>query len=92
MRTLFTTLLAGAATLALGVAAQAAGHEGPIKIGFMTTLEGTYTVLGEEGQRGFQIALNDFENMAGGRPLEVIVAPTDASPETALRAVRKLVE
>lgn len=80
-------------TLAAGTATGAFAQSGePLKVGFMTTLEGTYTVLGEEGQRGFQIAVNDFEAKAGGRPIEVIVAPTDASPESALRAVRKLVE
>ena len=91
MTKLTRALMAG--TMIAGLAGAASAQEGePLKIGFMTTLEGTYTVLGEEGQRGFQIALNDFENAAGGRPLEVIVAPTDASPESALRAVRKLVE
>ena len=33
-----------------------------IKIGFMATLEGPYTVLGEDSQRGFEIALNEFNN------------------------------
>ncbi|MCT8973853.1 ABC transporter substrate-binding protein [Microbaculum marinisediminis] len=64
----------------------------PVKVGFMATLEGTYTVLGEDGQRGFEVALKKWGNKAGGRDIEVIVAPTDASPESALRAVRKLVE
>ena len=63
-----------------------------IKVGFMATLEGTYTVLGEDGQRGFEVALKEFGMKAGGKDIEVIVAPTDASPESALRAVRKLVE
>ena len=63
-----------------------------IKVGFMATLEGTYTVLGEDGQRGFQLALNKHGNKAGGKDIEVIIGATDASPESALRAVRKLVE
>ena len=63
-----------------------------IKVGFMATLEGTYTVLGEDGQRGFQVAMKQAGYKAGGKDLEVVVAPTDASPESALRAVRKLVE
>ena len=29
-----------------------------IKVGVTATLEGTYTVLGEDGMRGFQTALN----------------------------------
>lgn len=63
-----------------------------IKVGFMATLEGTYTVLGEDGQRGFQVALQEYKNKAGGKDLEVIVGATDASPESALRVARKLVE
>ena len=63
-----------------------------IKIGFMATLEGPYTVLGEDGQRGFEIALNEFNNEVAGRPIEVTIGATDASPESALRAARKLVE
>lgn len=63
-----------------------------IKIGFMATLEGPYTVLGEDSQRGFEIALNEFNNEVAGRPIEVTIGATDASPESALRAARKLVE
>ena len=78
-----------AATLAAGALAQAAE---PLKIGFMATLEGTYTVLGEDGLRGFKVALAEIKNEAGGRPIEVIIAATDASPDSAVRAARKLVE
>ena len=66
------------------------GHA--LKIGFMATLEGPYTVLGEDSQRGFQMALNEFGNEVAGRPIEVTIGATDASPESALRAARKLVE
>ncbi|MEJ8571509.1 ABC transporter substrate-binding protein [Microbaculum marinum] len=64
----------------------------PLKIGVTATLEGTYTVLGEDGMRGFEVALQEYNKTAGGRPIEVIVASTDASPDSAVRAVRKLVE
>ena len=64
----------------------------PLKIGVTATLEGTYTVLGEDGMRGFEVARRQFNDMAGGRELEFIVASTDASPDSAVRAVRKLVE
>ena len=78
-------LLGTVAMLAITTAAQADS----IKIGFMATLEGTYTVLGEDGQRGFQVAMQEAGSKAGGKDLEVVV---DASPESALRVVRKLVE
>ncbi len=84
-----------AAALALAVfgltGAQAAAAE-KLRIGVTATLEGTYTVLGEDGVRGMQVALNEFGNKAGGRDLEIIIASTDASPDSAVRAVRKLVE
>jgi ABC-type branched-subunit amino acid transport system substrate-binding protein len=63
-----------------------------IKVGVLATLEGTYTVLGEDGVRGFRTALGQFSDMAGGRPIEVIIGATDASPDSAVRAARKLVE
>jgi len=70
-------------------AAQAADK---IKIGLLATLEGTYTVLGEDGVRGFKVALKKWGGMAGGKEIEVIIAPTDASPDSAVRAARKVVE
>jgi branched-chain amino acid transport system substrate-binding protein len=63
-----------------------------IKVGFFSTLEGTYTALGEDGQRGFDLALMQHHNKAGGKELEVIRGSSDASPDSALRAAKKLVE
>lgn len=63
-----------------------------IKIGFMATLEGTYTVLGEDSQRGFEMALKEAGMKAGGKDIEVVVGSTDTTPESALRVARKLVE
>lgn len=83
-------LLGSVAIGAMMVASTAQAEK--LKIGFMATLEGVYTVLGEDGQRGFEVALKEANNMAGGREIEVIVGATDASPESAVRAVRKLVE
>jgi len=63
-----------------------------LKLGVTATLEGTYTQLGEDGIRGFQVALKEFGNKAGGKDIEYVVASTDASPDSAIRAARKLVE
>ena len=82
--------LAGAAAIAFSTLPGQAQE--PLKIGVTATLEGTYTVLGEDGMRGFEVALQEVGKKAGGRPLEIIVASTDASPDSAIRAVRKLVE
>ncbi len=85
-------LLAAASVLAFMSAGTTAMAAEPLKIGFLATLEGTYTVLGEDGLRGFKVALEELQNQAGGRPLEVIIAATDASPDSAVRAARKVVE
>ena len=63
-----------------------------IKVGVTATLEGTYTVLGEDGMRGFQTALNTFGKKIGDKELDYVVASTDATPDSAVRAVRKLIE
>ena len=58
-----------------------------LKIGVTATLEGTYTVLGEDGMRGYELALKAHSNKAAGREIETIVGSTDASPDSALRAL-----
>jgi ABC-type branched-subunit amino acid transport system substrate-binding protein len=63
-----------------------------IKIGFFSTLEGPYTTLGEDGQRGFDLAVMQHNNKAGGKELEIVRGSSDASPDSALRAAKKLVE
>jgi branched-chain amino acid transport system substrate-binding protein len=87
-----TRVLLTATVTCFLVSGAAAQTGDPIKIGVTATLEGTYTVLGEDGMRGFEVALQEWNKTAGGRPLEIIVASTDASPDSAVRAVRKLVE
>ncbi len=82
----------GALLLSASTATVSLADANAIKIGFMATLEGPYTVLGEDSQRGFQLALNEYGNEVAGRPIEVTIGATDASPESALRAARKLVE
>jgi len=63
-----------------------------IKVGVTATLEGTYTVLGEDGMRGHVTALNVLGKKVGDKELEFVVASTDATPDSAVRAVRKLIE
>jgi branched-chain amino acid transport system substrate-binding protein len=63
-----------------------------LKVGVTATLEGTYTVLGEDGMRGYELAVADHGGKAGGKEIESIVGATDASPDSAIRAAKKLVE
>jgi ABC-type branched-subunit amino acid transport system substrate-binding protein len=74
------------------VGAGSANAADKIKIGFFSTLEGVYTTLGEDGQRGFDLAVMQHHNKAGGKELEIVRGSSDASPDSALRAAKKLVE
>ncbi|MBV8662694.1 MAG: ABC transporter substrate-binding protein, partial [Hyphomicrobiales bacterium] len=79
-------LLAGAAFM------PAAHADDTIKIGLLATLEGPFTVLGQDGVRGAELAFKEFNYSAGGKKLEVIKGSSDASPDSAVKAARKLVE
>lgn len=91
-RALMGSLSAIALMSAFAGSALADSHDGPVKIGVLATLEGTYTVLGEDGVRGLRTALAQSDGTAGGREIELIIQSTDASPDSALRGARKLVE
>lgn len=82
------TLLAAAMLSLCGPAAA----QDTIKMGALATLEGAFTVLGEDGMRGVQMALAEYNNSAGGKQIELITGSSDASPDSAVRAARKLVE
>ena len=63
-----------------------------IKIGLLATFEGPFTVLGEDGMRGAELALKEVNGTAGGKKIEIVKGSSDASPDSAVRAARKLVE
>src|SRR3546814_6310518 len=61
-------------------------------MGALATLEGAFAVLGEDSMRGVRLALEEFNYTAGGKKIELITGSSDASPDSAVRATRKLVE
>jgi len=84
--------LVGAAAMAAMLVGGVSAHADTMRIGVMATLEGTYTVLGEDGVRGVRTALAAFGGKVAGKDIELVIQPTDASPDSAVRAARKLVE
>jgi len=81
--------------VAAAVAASLAGPataQDSIKMGALATLEGAFTVLGEDSMRGVKLALEEFNHTAGGKKIELVTGSSDASPDSAVRATRKLVE
>jgi branched-chain amino acid transport system substrate-binding protein len=83
-------LAAAVALTALATASAQAADK--VKIGITATLEGTYTVLGEDGMRGYELAVKDHGGKAGGKEIQTIPCSTDASPDSAIRCAKKLVE
>jgi branched-chain amino acid transport system substrate-binding protein len=84
------TVLAAAAVAALHGAAFA--QQGTVKIGLLATLEGPFAAGGADGMRGAELALKQRGGMAGGRKVEIIKASSNANPDVAVNATRKLVE
>jgi branched-chain amino acid transport system substrate-binding protein len=66
--------------------------EDSMKIGLLATFEGPFTVLGEDGLRGAMTAVDEMGGMVAGKKIEIVRGSSDASPDSAVRAARKLVE
>jgi ABC-type branched-subunit amino acid transport system substrate-binding protein len=64
----------------------------PVKFGVLVALEGAFAAGGADGVRNVELAIKQAGGMAGGRPIEIVVAPTDTTPDTTVRQARKLIE
>ena len=84
------SMLGAAALAAISGAAFAQGA--PIKIGLLATLEGPFAAGGADGMRGAELALKQRGGVVAGRKIELIKASSDAKPDVAVNATRKLVE
>jgi len=84
------SMIGAAAAMAVGGAAWAQGA--PIKIGVLATLEGPFAAGGADGMRGAELAIKQRGGMVAGRKIEMVKASSNANPDVAVNAVRKLVE
>lgn len=89
-RFLVRTMVGAAAALAVMGSAWAQGQ--PVKIGLLATLEGPFAAGGADGMRGAELAVKQRGGMVAGRKIEVIKASSNANPDVAVNAARKLVE
>jgi branched-chain amino acid transport system substrate-binding protein len=80
------------ALISAGAASGAALAQEPLKMGALATLEGPFTVLGQDGMRGVEMALKEHDYTAGGKKIELIKGSSNAQPDSAVAATRKLVE
>jgi len=81
-----------AAAVAGAVAGAAWSQQAPVKIGLLATLEGPFAAGGADGMRGAELAVKQRGGVVAGRKIEVIKASSDAKPDVAVNATRKLVE
>jgi branched-chain amino acid transport system substrate-binding protein len=92
MRRMFVKTVVAAAVLAAfgGIAYAQQGK--PVKIGLLATLEGPFAAGGADGMRGAELAIKERKGVVAGRKIELIKASSDAKPDVAVNATRKLVE
>jgi ABC-type branched-subunit amino acid transport system substrate-binding protein len=81
-----------AATAALLIPAAGIAQDDPIRIGILVALEGAFAEGGADSVRNVEMAMQQADYMAGGRSIELVVAPSDTTPDTAVRQARKLIE
>ena len=84
------SMLCVAAVAAVSGTAFAQGQ--PVKIGLLATLEGPFAAGGADGMRGAELAVKQRGGVVAGRKIEIIKASSDAKPDVAVNATRKLVE
>lgn len=89
-RFVLRSLAGAAAVTCLAVGAWAQGT--PVKIGLLATLEGPFAAGGADGMRGAELAVKQRGGVVAGRKIEIIKASSDAKPDVAVNATRKLVE
>jgi branched-chain amino acid transport system substrate-binding protein len=58
----------------------------------LATFQGAFTVLGEDSLRGAMTAVDEFGGKVAGKTIEIVKGSSDASPDSAVQAARKLVE
>jgi len=86
--------VAGAVSLASGLAAPAIAANEPIRIGYMPALTGPSSSTGIGINRGTELAVNMINDAGGinGRKLELITRDTQSDPTKAVNAVAELTQ
>lgn len=87
-------------------ATDSSGGDGPIRIGALSTLDGTFAGLGEPSMQGVKLALLEYggkldgpgvrDGVSGasvaGRPIELFIESSDATADVAVEKTKKLIE
>jgi branched-chain amino acid transport system substrate-binding protein len=81
---------ASAKPAASGAAATSAN--GPIKIGWVSSLTGSLSPAGKPMDEGFKMAIAEAGDKAGGRDIQILTEDEASNPKDGLDKVKKLVE
>jgi branched-chain amino acid transport system substrate-binding protein len=85
-------LLGTVAAVSVLLTAGGASAQEKIRIGVLVALEGAFAAGGADGVRNVELALKQVNNRIAGKQVEIVVAPSDTKPDTAVRQARKLIE
>lgn len=80
-----------ALAIMMGAGATAYAQE-EVRIGVLVTLEGPFTILGQDGMHGVELALRERDFTAAGKKIKLITGSSNGQPDSAVSAARKLVE
>jgi branched-chain amino acid transport system substrate-binding protein len=91
-RKLFIGLLGSALAIAL-VPSMSQTQEGkPIKIGLLLPYKGVYAQEAAATDRGFQVALAEFNGSVAGRKIEIIRADDELTPNVGVQRFNRLIQ
>ena len=92
MQTIKGRLLGTLVGVTVAAFATSAGAQDTIKVGLLATLEGPFAAGGQDGMRGAELAIKEKGGAIAGKKIVLLKASSDARPDVAVNATRKLVE
>lgn len=90
MKNTLTKLMAVSALVAGGFAAPALAQDDPVKVGLILSLSGPGSVLGQEMQKGADLALEMLDGKLGGKAAEFIYEDDQRKPDVGKEAAERL--
>lgn len=92
MKTATMTTLTAALLAATALTSGALAQSGPIKIGVVTPLSGTYTPIGQQVRWGLELAAKEINAAGGiaGRQVNLLFEDEEANPSVAVQKAEKL--
>ena len=85
-------LIGAVSVAALALPQLAAAQDDTIKIGVLAALDGVFAAGAKDGVQNVELAIQEAGGEVAGKKIEIVVAPTDTTPDTTVRQARKLIE